>query len=255
VLFIYVTDILTQLSAAGTVEKITFIHLIRERLMSKPIASFMRLSALASLALVAPVTLTGCATAAYSVQEKFGIEKRDILVDRVANVAKSQGEAKEEFEDALEAFRAVVNVDAPELEAAYDNMSKAYDKADGQANQVRSRVSSVKKVARDLFKEWEKELGEYQDAGLRRNSERQLRDTQMQYEALVAKMDDATDSMDPVLSVFKDRVLYLKHNLNARAIASLGAETATIETDVARLIAEMEQSIAAADAFIAQMKG
>jgi hypothetical protein len=60
--------------------------------------------------------------------------------------------------------------------------------------------------------------------------------------------------MDPVLSVFKDRVLYLKHNLNTRAIASLGTETADLESDVTRLIAEMEQSIAAANAFIAEMK-
>jgi hypothetical protein len=68
-------------------------------------------------------------------------------------------------------------------------------------------------------------------------------------------MDDATASMDPVLTVFNDRVLYLKHNLNARAIAALNTETASLEGDVARLIAEMEQSIAAADAFIAEMNG
>ena len=68
-------------------------------------------------------------------------------------------------------------------------------------------------------------------------------------------MDAATASMDPVLTVFNDRVLYLKHNLNARAIAALGTETSELETDVARLIADMEQSIAAADAFINEMKG
>ena len=116
-------------------------------------------------------------------------------------------------------------------------------------------MKSVKRVSRDLFKEWEAELNEYSDAGLRRASERQLRETQARYDVLVDKMDDATNSMDPVLSVFKDRVLYLKHNLNARAIAALNAETADLEDDVARLIAEMEQSISAADAFIADMDG
>ncbi|WP_427453656.1 DUF2959 family protein [Litorimonas sp. WD9-15] len=205
--------------------------------------------------MLAPVFLSGCATAAYEVQERFGIEKRDILVDRVKGVAKSQIEAKEEFADALEAFRAVVAVDAGELEDVYDDLSRAYDRADDQANEVRSRVKSVKRVSRDLFKEWEAELSEYSDAGLRRASERQLRETERRYEVLVDKMDDATGSMDPVLSVFKDRVLYLKHNLNARAIAALNAETADLEDDVARLIAEMEQSISAADAFIAEMDG
>lgn len=209
---------------------------------------------LAALAL-APLYLTSCATVAYSVHEKFGIEKRDILVDRVEGVAKSQGEAKDEFENALEAFRAVVVVDGGELEKTYDNLKRAYERADNQAGETRSRVAAVKTVSRDLFREWEAELGEYSDAGLRRASERQLRDTEQRYEALAKKMDAATASMVPVLSVFKDRVLYLKHNLNARSIAALGAETAGIETDVARLITDMEQSIAAADAFISDMRG
>lgn len=210
---------------------------------------------MACVLIFAPSLLTGCATASYNIQERFGIEKRDILVSRVESVAKSQTEAKEEFKDALDAFRAVVSVDAGELERVYDDLSKAHDRAENQANDVRARVSSVKKVARDLFKEWESELNIYSDAGLRRASERQLRETQQKYEVLTAKMDAATASMDPVLTVFNDRVLYLKHNLNARAIAALGTETVDIEDNVARLISEMETSISAADAFIAEMNG
>lgn len=208
-----------------------------------------------SALIIAPMALSGCATAAYNIQERFGIEKRDILVGRVEDVSESQTEAKEEFVDALEAFRAVVSVDGGELENVYDDLNRAHKRAESKADEVRSRVKSVKQVSNDLFREWEGELGQYSDAGLRRASERQLRETQARYDILVDKMDDATASMDPVLTVFNDRVLYLKHNLNARAIAALNTETATLEGDVARLIAEMEQSIAAADAFIAEMNG
>ena len=215
----------------------------------------LRTLAIALAVTTAPLTLTACATANYAVQERFGIEKRDILVSRVESAAEAQEDAKEEFVDALEAFRAVVAVDGGALEATYDELSRAYDRADDRAGDARARVASVKAVARDLFREWEGELGEYSDAGLRRASESQLRDTRVRYEELVDKMDAATASMDPVLSVFNDRVLYLKHNLNARAIAALDAETASLESDVARLIADMERSIAAADAFIQDMGG
>lgn len=214
-----------------------------------------KLIRLTAALMCAPILLSGCATASYNIQERFGIEKRDILVDRVEDVSKAQTEAKEEFENALEAFRAVVSVDGGELEDVYDDLKRAHKLADADADEVRARVKSVKRVSRDLFNEWESELSEYSDPALRRASERQLRDTQSRYDILVDKMDDATASMDPVLAVFKDRVLYLKHNLNARAIAALNAETAELESDVARLIAEMEQSIAAADAFIAEMNG
>ncbi|HEX9831034.1 MAG TPA: DUF2959 family protein, partial [Thermodesulfobacteriota bacterium] len=63
----------------------------------------------------------------------------------------------------------------------------------------------------------------------------------------------AEKKIDPVLSVFRDQVLFLKHNLNAQAIASLQDELVSIETDVDSLIREMEASIREADAFIKEM--
>ena len=60
--------------------------------------------------------------------------------------------------------------------------------------------------------------------------------------------------MYPVLDLFRDQVLFLKHNLNARAIAALDTETAAIEAEVRKLIEEMNASIAEADAFISSMK-
>ena len=53
---------------------------------------------------------------------------------------------------------------------------------------------------------------------------------------------------------FQDQVLYLKHNLNARAIGSLRNELADIERDTDRLVREMQKAIAEADTFIQSMK-
>ncbi|MCA8898922.1 MAG: DUF2959 family protein, partial [Hyphomonas sp.] len=62
-------------------------------------------------ATLATSSLAGCATAYYGAMEQLGYEKRDLLVERVMDVAKSQEAAKEQFADALEAFRSVVSVD------------------------------------------------------------------------------------------------------------------------------------------------
>lgn len=215
-------------------------------------SGFVRAAMLA--AALTTTTLAGCASAYYGAMEQIGLEKRDLLVTRVKDVATSQENAKEEFADALEAFRSVVAVDGGELEASYDRLSAAYDRSEDKAEKVRARIRDMKGVSRDLFVEWQRELDEYSDPSLRRSSEAQLEATRARYAVLVRKMDAAADSMDPVLAVFKDRVLYLKHNLNARAIAALGDETADIEADVAALIAEMERSIAEADAFIQEMQ-
>ncbi|MAN45671.1 MAG: DUF2959 domain-containing protein [Alphaproteobacteria bacterium] len=213
----------------------------------------IRLRAAMLAAFLATSSVAGCSTAYYGAMEQFGYQKRDLLVSRVNEAAAAQEEAKVEFNDALEAFRSVVALDGGELEASYDRLSKTYDQAEDKAQKVRDRIKSMKGVSRDLFVEWRKELEEYSDPELRRVSAQQLEDTRERYGVLVQKMDRAAESMDPVLAVFHDRVLFLKHNLNARAIAALSNETRDIETDVAELIAEMERSIAEADAFIQEM--
>jgi hypothetical protein len=119
---------------------------------------------------------------------------------------------------------------------------------------VRKRIDDVESVADDLFKEWQKETESYTSAQLKSESQAMLRDTQGRYQELMAAMRSAEASMDPVLASFQDQVLYLKHNLNARAIGALKGELAGIERDTELLVAQMQQSIAEADAFIASMK-
>jgi Protein of unknown function (DUF2959) len=101
--------------------------------------------------------------------------------------------------------------------------------------------------------EWEDELDQYNSQDLRRKSERKLDATRRQYGKLDAAMRRAEDKMDPVLVLFRDQVLFLKHNLNAKAIASLQDELVAVEEDVALLVKDMEASIAEADRFISTM--
>jgi hypothetical protein len=60
--------------------------------------------------------------------------------------------------------------------------------------------------------------------------------------------------MEPVLNAFRDRVLFLKHNLNAQAIASLEGTSIELERDIQALIDEMDHAIREANAFIESMR-
>lgn len=156
------------------------------------------------------ITLGGCSSAYYGTLEKFGIEKRDVLVDRVEDAGDAQEEAKQQFADALEQFRSVVQVDAGDLEDLYDRLSDELDASESQAAQVSKRIDAVESVAEDLFEEWESELELYTSAQLRRSSEQQLKETRQRYTRLMRAMRKAETGMMPVLNVFRDQVLYLK---------------------------------------------
>jgi hypothetical protein len=197
--------------------------------------------------------LASCTSTYYRAMESLGVEKRDILIERVEDARDAQEDAKVQFESALDQYRSVVTVDARDLERLYDRMDKEYARSVDQAEAVRDRIDAVESVAGDLFAEWETELGEYSDPDLKRQSEGLLRDTQRQYRSLLTAMHRAEASMDPVLALFHDQVLVLKHSLNARAIGALKNELREIERATATLIADMQRAIDEAGAFIDAM--
>ena len=203
------------------------------------------------------MTLAGCASHRIAIAEKFGYAKREQLVDRVQDARDGQVAAKQQFQSALKQFLATASVSNSEirdLESRYDKLNHEYERSESRAQEVHDRIVRVQQVAEALFKEWREELKQYSNKNLRNSSEKQLEDTQRQYDRLIGVMKAAESRMVPVLSAFKDQVLYLKHNLNARAISSLQQNAAQIQSDVTNLVREMEASIAAANSFIEQMQ-
>ena len=217
----------------------------------------LRLPVIALTVLLLSV-VPGCETTRkgyYNAWEKFGYAKRERLVDNVKEARQEQVEAKQQFANALEQFKSVVNFQGGDLEKVYNKLNKEYQRSEGQATAVRDKITGVKRVAAALFDEWKGEIGEIKDTKLQSQS-RQLYDkTQDNYAELIERMDAAAASMDPVLSSFKDRVLFLKANLNAQAIASLKGTEMELSGDIDRLIQEMEASIREADQFIANLEG
>lgn len=203
-------------------------------------------AALIGLLLIA----TGCQTAYYETMEKFGVHKREILVGRIEKARDDQEATKEQFKSALEQFSAVTNFDGGDLELHYKRLDKELERSEARAKAVHNSINDVEHVAEALFIEWETELEQFSSQELRRQSQLQLTETKVRYAKLLRAMRNAEAKIEPVLVPFRDQVLFLKHNLNARAIASLQNELTSIQSDVSALIKEMEKSINEANVFI-----
>ena len=201
------------------------------------------------------IALAGCQTAYYNTLERFGVHKRDVLVNRVEKARDSQEEAVEQFESALERYASVVQFEGGELEEKYNTLNAELERSEAKATEVRERINAVEDVADALFDEWSAELEQYSDGELRARSASQMRETRDRYERLISAMRRAEARIAPVLAPFRDQVLFLKHNLNAQAIASLQDELVTVEANVDDLIREMRAAIAEADSFIKDMSG
>lgn len=210
-------------------------------------------ASLRSIGLLLALALGGCSSLYYNALEQFGIEKRQILVDRVEDARDAQAEARDQFVTALEEFSALVDFDGGDLEDLYDTLNSEFEQSQTRAQAVSERIDAVEDVSEDLFDEWEDELDLYSSEELRRSSAQTLRDTRERYGELISAMRQAEQRMTPVINSFQDQVLFLRHNLNSQAIASLRDELDAIESEIAVLIEAMESSIAESNRFITQM--
>ena len=206
---------------------------------------------------VAILLLTcGCSTTRkyyYNAWEKFGYDKRERLVDNVKEARQEQVEAKKQFASALEEFKSVVNYKEGDLDKMYSKLNKSYTQSESQANVVKDKVTGVKRVADALFTEWKGEIAQIKDdPSLQRGAQDLYNKTKDNYGEMISRMDAAVATMDPVLQRFKNRVLFVKSNLNAQAIGSLAGTEVELGADIERLIKEMEASIAEADKFISE---
>ncbi|MGJ0489379.1 DUF2959 domain-containing protein [Methylobacter sp.] len=189
----------------------------------------------------------------YSARESIGDHKRTIVVSQVEQACVSLQDTRDEFEDALERFKSLVNVSETTLDHKYNLLNRQYQFCRAKSEAVSDRIRAIEDVSEALFIEWERELDEYTNRSLRNLSKQQLKAARQNYTRLIKSMRRAEAKIQPVLLAFKDQVLYLKHNLNAQAIAALRHEFIEIGIDISQLIYAMEQTIAEANQFVSTL--
>lgn len=200
------------------------------------------------------LTITGCQTTYYDALEKVGIPKRELMIKRIESTQEAQQDVKEQFQSALDQFQSIVVFNGGNLEELYKKLNREYEDSVSAADKVNSRIQSIQHVSEALFDEWQEELNLYSSASLRSASARKLNETKRQYQRMITSMEKSAKRMQPVLDVFQDQVLFLKHNLNAQAISSLKGEFAGVKREIDQLITQMERSIAESQRFVEQLR-
>ena len=136
----------------------------------------------------------------------------------------------------------------------YEDLKDEYEASADAAEEVSERIDAIEHVAEALFDEWEDEIEEFSNARFKADSQRKLRETRRRYDGLIKAMRKSEQRMEPVLVALNDNVLYLKHNLNAQAVAALKVEFGQIEKDIDLLIRDMRAAIASSNEFIESMQ-
>ena len=208
----------------------------------------MRFKSLGFVVLV--LLLTWCSSTYYSAMEKVGVHKRDIMIDRIMDAETSQQAAQQQFKSALEELSSLIHFDGGELEQKYQAVEAQYEASQDAAEDVSKQIDKIENVAEALFDEWQSEIELISNSNYRRQSTAKLQETKTRYGSLIRSMHKAEEKIAPILTALQDNTLFLKHNLNAKAIGALQGEMQAIERDVDVLIRDMNAAIAQSQQFI-----
>jgi hypothetical protein len=197
--------------------------------------------------------VAGCTSAYYKTMQTLGKEKRDILVQRIKDAKKDQDQTKQQLQTTMESFQALTGFQGGSLEKSYKRLNSDYESANSQAGKLHDKIQSIDQVSNDLFKEWQGEIAAMGNAKLKAQDTVMLRNAKTRQATYMRAMRRTEDQIAPVLKAFRDQVLFLKHNLNSRAIGSLKGTTAGLQGDVADLIQSIDASSQEADKLIASL--
>lgn len=204
--------------------------------------------------LVGLILLVGCSTVYYSVWEKLGKEKRDLLLSKLSNTREAQGELKESLESTAQRIQKEYPFDAGQTGKAYDMLSDDYNSVKRRYEAVQHQSSQANTIARDLFREWEKEANGMEDASLRRQSLQHLRSSKGRFQRLSEQMQRSIDRVTPLLKKLDDHRLFRKHLLNAKATRSLEKSLKGLEPEIESLKKDVEKSIQSVTEFESTLK-
>jgi len=204
-----------------------------------------------TLVFLLPVFFTAaCNLIYYAAMEKLGREKRDILVKRILTVKKDQQETQEQLKTTLDAFKEVTGFEGGDLEKTYNRLNGSFERCRSRADELHDHVESVDDVAKRMFSEWKGEIKNMRNVTLKRQSQALLTDAQRRHSGYMRQMRATEAKIKPILQAFSDQVVFLKHNLNARAISSLKKTSADLDLQANDLIREIGLSSREADDYI-----
>lgn len=166
-----------------------------------------------SLLLLAASILSACQPHANR-YEPFWQNRFESLVRSVQTAQKAQVDAADELARCAPLLDGLVA--APDSDASYHESRRLVARCDSRTRTARVRIDNLRESATNVFDQWRREIREYDDSSLRRQSDQERTACMQRYEAALKSLEAARDSLDAPLLSLKDDDLYLKHRRNLR---------------------------------------
>jgi len=209
----------------------------------------MRLPAL-GLLLALFFAISGCATPPSPSYDAFTRNKLAVLARSAGLARDGQQAAVASVADGLDRLRVEAGEGADPI-LAYQASRRVLAVAESRVRASRKRILRMDATGYDLFDEWSRELGHYDDAALRSEASRRRSEVKAAFALARSALTAAQSAADPLLTHLRDESLYLKHHRSASVVPPRPAKAVDPAPALARLQDLAMEAAARTEAFIA----
>lgn len=188
------------------------------------------------------VALSGCQSVR-SAAERFGVDRRDALVESLDKTDQGLLEVHQSFSNAkteLDEFAGQYEIP---LRERHERLSEQYVSCEEALDDARVEIRDLEDAARQFFLDWETELFEYSNPTVRNASRLQLNETREKYETVAVRLKKAEEVALATLDEFRDYLSFMRHNLNDEAFAALREPGVDLSSRMADLLTELAAAV------------
>jgi hypothetical protein len=200
----------------------------------------------ASLAFVAATTVGVAA-------QDEGVKQIQELIKTAKAEVQSIDTAKLQLQKTMDAYNAVMAPEVKDRRDAYKQLQKEMANTDKRRADVSTRSTKMNAEADKLFKSWEESTARIQSPDLRKRSEDRLKKTQDRFAELRQTGQNASSQYESFMKTMQDQVVYLGHDLNPGAVASLKPDADKLNTRAQDLYAVIDKITTAANTNISKL--
>lgn len=200
-------------------------------------------SVLCALALAA-----GCAGPS---ERSESVEQVDELLTRIERVQAETAVAKDAVHAALDELCRIVSPGFQgDAAAEFAKFIAASERSEEQGETLRDVTEPMQEAASDVFQRWTKDMEAFGNSRLRQRSQTRLDETRTRFQGIVGATQAAQISLDAFHDDMRDLALFLRHDLNSAAVASIRTDVRALNEQIRDVDTRFDATVAAARAYV-----
>jgi hypothetical protein len=166
---------------------------------------------------VAVFGLAGCKSDFSPSFEAFSRNKLAVLARNMESTRDAQTAASDQVTAAAQTIRREAWTGADPAQS-YDLARRLDSVCESRVRSAHSRLKVLRTNGEDFFRQWSKELAEYEDKDLRESSQQNRLKVKAKFDAAIDQMKKADAATAPALTALQDQVLFLNHHRNVPTV-------------------------------------